>query len=142
MLKTAALFHDAGFVINNKNHEELGCKIVREHLPKYDYSQEQIEQICSMIMSTKIPQSPKNVLEQIICDADLDYLGRDDFYKIGQTLFNEFISYNVVKGEKEWNRLQVRFLESHCFFTPTNLKRRLPKKLQHLEELKIIVSKY
>ena len=58
------------------------------------------EQICGMIMATKIPQSPKNYLEQILCDADLDYLGRDDFYDIGGTLFKELKTYNVLDTEE------------------------------------------
>ena len=63
-----------------------------------------------MIMATKIPQSPRNGLEEIICDADLDYLGRDDFYEIGATLFEELKAYNVLQNEREWNRIQVKFL--------------------------------
>ena len=89
LLKTAALFHDSGFTINNKDHEVLGCNIAREHLPRYDFSAAEIEQICGMIMATKIPQSPRNPLEQIICDADLDYLGREDFFSIGNSMYEE-----------------------------------------------------
>lgn len=136
LLKTAALYHDSGFLISNVNHEELGCGIAREILPKYRYTEGEIEQICGMIMATKIPQSPKNRLEEIICDADLDYLGRIDFYSIGNTLFQELKFYNVLKDESAWNQLQVKFLEAHQFFTTTNKVRREPQKQQYLEELK------
>lgn len=136
LLKTAALFHDSGFLINNKNHEELGCGIVREVLPRYDYTEIAIQKICDMIMATKIPQSPKNNLEKIICDADLDYLGRDDFYKIGNKLFQELKTYHVLSTETDWNQLQVKFIGAHHFFTTTNRTRREPKKQQHLKALK------
>ena len=140
LLKTAALFHDSGFVKSNKEHEALGCSLVREHLPRYDFTPLEIERICGMIMATKIPQTPANFLEAILCDADLDYLGRDDFYDIGSTLFQELKTYNVLHREEDWNRLQVSFLEKHTFFTPTNLRRRDPRKQRHLAQLKDVVA--
>ncbi len=142
LLKTAALFHDSGFTINNKDHEALGCGIAKETLPRYGFSPGEIEQVCSMIMATKIPQSPKNYLEQIICDADLDYLGRDDFFSIGNTLYEELRCYNVLEGEEAWNRLQIGFLEKHAFFTETNKRRRAPQKRKYLDTLKEIVAGY
>ncbi len=142
LLKTAALFHDSGFIKSNKDHEMLGCALVREHLPRYDFTQLEIERICGMIMATKIPQTPANFLEAILCDADLDYLGRDDFYEIGNTLFEELKTYNVLHREEDWNRLQVSFLEKHTFFTPTNLRRRNPRKQAHLVQLKALVAQY
>jgi len=142
LLRTAALFHDSGFTITNVNHETLSCQIARENLPRYGYSDDEIERICSMIMATRIPQTPRNFLEKIICDADLDYLGRDDFYDIGATLFEELKAYNILKSEEDWNRLQVRFLENHHFFTPTNVERRTARKQHYLEELRKLVGEY
>lgn len=142
LLKTAALYHDSGFTVTYKDHEEKGCEIVRKNLPRFGYSPEEIERICGMIMATKIPQSPKNKLEEIICDADLDYLGRNDFHPIGSTLFEEFKAHGVIQNEEGWNRLQVGFLESHHYFTPTNINRRNPQKQAYLNELKNIVSNY
>jgi len=142
LLKTAALFHDSGFTIHNKEHEALGCELVRKHLPEFDYSNEEIERICGMIMATKIPQTPNNFLEEILCDADLDYLGRGDFYDIGNSLFKELKTYNVLKDEQTWNRLQVSFLTSHSFFTKTNKERRSRVKADYLRELEEIVAGY
>lgn len=136
LLKTAALFHDAGFLRNNFNHEALGCDLVREHLPAFGYSKRAIKKICGMITSTKIPQSPKNKLEEIICDADLDYLGRDDFKKIGDTLFEELKAYRYLKTREEWDTMQVTFLEKHMFFTESSRTKRQPKKAAHLAHLK------
>lgn len=142
LLKTAALFHDSGFTINNKNHEELGCQLAVAHLPRFDFSEREIERISGMIMATKIPQNPQNRLEEILCDADLDYLGRDDFYSIGATLFTELRAYNVLHNDQEWNRLQISFLESHTFFTQTNKSRRSNRKAGYLSELKALVARY
>ncbi len=136
LLLTAVLFHDSGFLWQQYEHERVSCEIVKEYLPAYNYTDEQIERICGMIMATKIPQSPKNKLEEIICDADLDYLGRDDFFKIGNGLYEELCMYDILSGEDEWDRLQVRFLEKHRYFTPSAIKLRKEKKLQHIALIK------
>jgi len=143
LVKTAALFHDAGFVTDkHTGHEVEGCKLVREHLPRFGYSSDDIERICAMIMSTKIPQSPGNLLEKILCDADLDYLGRDDFFKIGGSLFEELRMYNLIGDEQTWNRIQVSFLDAHRFHTHTNQALREPVKRRYLEDLQELVATY
>jgi uncharacterized protein len=136
LLLTAALFHDSGFLINQKEHEKHSCKIAKQYLPEYGYTDEQIDKICGMIMATKIPQMPHNHLEQIICDADLDYLGRDDFFIIGDRLFSELMMYSIINNETEWDKLQIRFLESHHFFTATAIKMRKEKKDEYLAIIK------
>ncbi len=143
LVKTAALFHDAGFIKNkHAGHEYEGCQLVRNVLPEFGYTHADIEAICGMIMATKIPQSPTNLLEEIICDADLDYLGRPDFYPIGQTLFQELAAYNLINGEEAWNRLQVNFLAAHHFHTQSNTSLREPLKQQYLEDLKKLIASY
>ena len=136
LLLTAVLFHDSGFLIQQKEHERVGCDIARENLPRFEYAPEQIEMICGMIMATQIPQTPHNKLEQIICDADLDYLGRDDFFTIGNKLFDELCMYGIINTELEWNKLQVRFLEKHHYFTPSAKKIRKAKKAENLALIK------
>jgi len=136
LVKTACLFHDAGFIINRLEHERHGCDLAKIYLPRFGYSNDEISRICGMIMATKIPQSPKNYLEEIICDADLDYLGRDDFYKIGDSLFEELKTQGLILDKNSWNEIQIKFLENHSFFTSTNIKRRTAKKQAHLLQLK------
>ena len=135
LLKTASLYHDAGFLIDRENHEQHGCELARKYLPSFRYIPEEIEKICSMILATKIPQSPCNRLEEILCDADLDYLGREDFYSIADSLFQELQQFGVVNDRQTWDEIQINFLKKHSFFTPTNIKRRLLKKQLYLEEL-------
>lgn len=142
LLKTAALLHDIGFTRNNQDHERIGCEISREFLPSFGYTNGEIEIICGMIMATKIPQSPKNRYEEIICDADLDYLGRDDFHKIGNSLYRELVEFNVLKDIETWNRIQVSFIEKHSYFTESNRNRREPVKQAYLEKLRKLVATY
>ncbi len=142
LLKTAALFHDSGFLKTYKGHEDEGCKLIREVLPEFDYGDEDIEKICGMIQATKIPQNPRTHLEEILADSDLDYLGRDDFYSISNSLFEEFKSLNLVDSVEEWNRIQVSFLEQHHFFTETNIRKRKAEKDKRLIELKDLIKSY
>lgn len=143
LVKTAALFHDAGFVKNqHTGHEQAGCDIVRAELPQFGYTATDIETICGMIMATKIPQSPSNLLERIICDADLDYLGRNDFYIIGNNLFRELSAYHLIDNEQAWNRLQVGFLQAHNYHTSTNKTLREPAKQAHLRAVTDLVATY
>ena len=135
LLKTAAVFHDSGFLFVYKGHEEKGCEIASDSLRNL-FSEEDIKKVCGMIMATKIPQSPKTLLEQIICDADLDYLGRDDFEPISQTLYKEFIIFKIIPEDIIWDHVQIKFFESHHYFTGTSISKRNEKKLKHLNILK------
>lgn len=136
LLRASVMLHDFGFVSGYANHEELGCDLAQEILPGFGYTSEDAEVICGLIMATKVPQAPNDHLQQIICDADLDYLGRDDFYSIGDRLYREFASRGIVKDENDWNCLQIRFLSNHRYFTDTNLREREEIKIGHLQQLK------
>ncbi len=135
LLKTAALFHDCGFIINSKDHEKLSCDIAADFLPRMGFTADELQLICQLIMATSVPHNPQNLLEKIICDADLDYLGRDDFFIIGNNIFREFKARNMVANEKEWNELQVKFLSAHTYFTETSKFLRNRKKEAHLEKI-------
>ena len=135
LLKTAAVFHDSGFLFVYKNHEEKGCEIASESLRNV-FSEEDIKKVCGMIMATKIPQSPKTLLEQIICDADLDYLGRNDFEPISRNLYKEFIVFKIIPEDIIWDHIQIKFFESHHYFTGTSISKRNGEKLKHLNILK------
>ncbi|MCD6011361.1 MAG: hypothetical protein K0Q79_1223 [Flavipsychrobacter sp.] len=141
LLLTAVLFHDSGFLISQKEHERLSCEIAQKYLPDFGYTEEEIDRIRGMIMATQIPQTPHNKLEKIICDADLDYLGRDDFFTIGDKLFDELVMYGIIDNENEWNKLQVRFLEKHRYFTSSAKRLRKAKKLENLALVKSKIKK-
>lgn len=136
LLKIASLFHDIGFVNSNVNHEHESCLIAKELLPKYGLSQTQISAICGMIMATKIPQMPKTKLEEIIADADLEYLGTNKYESISAGLFNELAYLNQGLSEKTWLRIQIKFIEKHRYFTSYCLVNKQPVKLYNLNSLK------
>lgn len=140
LLKTAALFHDAGFLQNHEDHEELSCKIARKHLPDFDYTPEQIESVCTMIITTKLPQSATNHLSQLLCDADLFYLGSEDYTVNAEKLFSEFMRHGVVKTRLEWDIKQVDFLSSHRYFTKTAINERDERKQANLKNLRATIE--
>ena len=135
LLRLAALFHDAGFIHSSNNHEERGAQMVTEILPSYGFKREQIELIGKMILATRLPQSPVTKLEQILCDADLDYLGRDDFYTTGGKLFQEMLEQGGVESEREWNLVQRTFLQSHRYHTNYSKANRESSKQERLQEI-------
>ena len=119
LLKTAALLHDVGFLESHLNHEELGCNFAKKHLPNFNYTSTQINQICEMIMATKLPQTPKNHLSEILCDADLYYLGTNEYEFYADKLFLELQSNGILKIKEDWYKRQIEFLNTHSFFTKT-----------------------
>lgn len=135
LLKSAATYHDAGFVENYDKNEPIGARMAEEILPKYGYSDQHISQIKELIFVTQIPHQPKNKLEQIICDADLDYLGRDDFHEIADRLRRELKEHGKIDSDRQWDHMQVAFLNMHKYFTPTAIASRQTKKMQNLKEV-------
>ena len=135
LVKTAALFHDAGFLKSYSDHEQNSCLIAREILPKFDYMQEDIEAVCNLIMATELPQTPSNMMERILCDADLHYLGTDQYLSIAGNLFDEFKEMRIVKNKKEWLKIQIQFFRSHQYFTKTAQKLYSAKKLENFNSI-------
>jgi predicted metal-dependent HD superfamily phosphohydrolase len=135
LLKLAALFHDTGFIDNPKDHEEKGCKIAESYLAN-EYSKGDLDKIHGMIMATKIPQSPTNTLENILADADLEYLGTDLFDEIGQSLFVELKHFNPNFTQQAWDELQLVFMEKHHYHTDYCRVHREPKKQENLLKVK------
>ncbi len=142
LLKTAALYHDAGFVHQYANNEDIGAALAQEVLPHFGYTQEQIETIGRLIQATKVPQKPKNHLEQIICDADLDYLGGDEFHVTADKLKRELFERHIIKSDKQWDELQISFLEAHTYFTKTAIELRQANKMERVKEIKERLKTY
>jgi len=136
ILMTAALFHDAGFLRNYNNHEEISCELAKEYLPQFGYNDKDIHQICRLIMATKLPQLPSNLFESIICDADLHYLGTDDYFLIAEGLFQEYKKLDIVKSRGEWKKMQIQFFNSHRYFTRSAKEKYEKKKEENFKLLK------
>lgn len=135
LLKIAALYHDTGFIYAYTGHEEKSCDIFREDTAEMDFNVKEEKLILELIMATKVPQKPKTLLQKIICDADLDYLGRRDFPAITERLKTEFLQYSIVKNEAEWKKVQREFLKKHRYHTTSSKVRREPVKKMNYSRL-------
>jgi len=143
ILETAALFHDAGMLKTYKDHEIASVEIARNSLPSFSYSTHEIAEICDLIMITYLPQRPVTHTGYIICDADMDNLGRDDFLEKSFALKLEMEMNGIETPDLEtWLANLVQFLEEHVFYTATSIKLRQAKKMQNLAGLKEIVMRY
>jgi hypothetical protein len=140
LLKTAGLFHDAGHIVAYDNHEFYGTEMAREILPKYNYTQKQIDCICEIIMATKLPPRPNGLLEEIICDSDLDYLGRSDFIPVSNTLYEELKAQNKIGALNDWNKIQVKFITGHQYFTNTARSLREVNKQLQIERIQSLIT--
>ncbi|MFT3980958.1 MAG: HD domain-containing protein [Ferruginibacter sp.] len=136
LLRIAVIFHDAGFLLAYHGHEEKSCGLATEILPKFGFTKEQVEKICRLIMATKMPQQPRSLPEQIICDADLDYVGRKNASVIANRLYRELKLRKEVSSKKEWYKTQIAFLESHHYHTSFSKKERNTGKQEYLRMLK------
>jgi len=140
LLKTAAVYHDTGYSIAPKEHEKSSARIAKSILPTYGYNAKEIDRIYGMIMATQMPQKPRTKLQKIICDADLDNLGRDDFYLRGELLRLELARQGIKMSPKEWFEYSVPFLENHNYFTDSAKRLRQKGKEQHIKEIKDLLK--
>lgn len=137
VLRTAALYHDVGFLTAYQGHEAAGCEVARQVLPGFGYTPAQVAHICRLIMATQVPQSPgDDPLAQILCDADLDYLGRPDFWPISNSLRDELLARQMVADEQAWQQIQLKFLTAHHYWTRTATTRREAEKQNRIEEVR------
>jgi class 3 adenylate cyclase len=140
LLKTAALFHDAGHTIAYDDHEHHGTVLARKFLPKYGYTEEQLDKICAIIMATRLPPEPEDIYQEIICDADLDYLGRSDMIPVSNTLYKELKEQDKIGTFNDWNKLQVKFITGHSYFTKTAQSLREVNKQKQIERIKKLIT--
>ncbi|SRR6266542_4255572 len=136
LLLTAAWFHDLGFIEVRTGHEMMGARIASEVLPGLGFSNAQIETVRSVITATIVPQSPQTILEQIMADADLDVLGRDDFILRNGNLRRELAFFGQEFTDFQWFSDQLRFLEAHTYFTASARALRDAGQARNIVELK------
>jgi uncharacterized protein len=141
IMRTAALWHDSGMLTSYRNHEEASVEMSRKMLPSFGYTKDEIETVSSLIMVTKLPQRANTLSEQILCDADLDYLGREDFFIRSFQLQLEWKLNNILSTTlPEWFDIQVRFLSEHEYFTQSARKLRSETKKRHLTDIKNLIQ--
>lgn len=140
LVRTAAYFHDIGFVRQTANHESLSANIAAQVLPSFGYGVAHIQIICGIIMATRVPQRPENRLEEILADADLDVLGRADFRVRNHALRAELAAAGLSTTDRAWYSSQLHFLQSHRYFTAAQREARDAQKQLNMAWLADLVS--
>jgi uncharacterized protein len=131
LLQVAALYHDSGFVIDPSNHEHESCNLARKNLPKHHLNIKEIDEICEIIMVTKLPQSPKNTVEAVLADADLYYLSTKESPNLSIKLYQEWQLNQHDLTPKQWVEISDTFIKNHQFHTNYCKKYRTHLKLKY-----------
>lgn len=114
----AALFHDTGYIETVRGHERKSVAIATEFLRKREYPEESIRSVAGCILATTVPQKPRNLLEQVVCDADMLYVGREEFFHKNDLLKSEQEGREgKAVDPAEWLRTTLAFLEAQNYHT-------------------------
>ena len=141
LIETAAIYHDAGMITTYLNHEAASAQLARNVLPLFDYSPQEIEIVESLIMVTTMPQCANTKLEKVICDADLDALGREDFFITSFQLQLEWKLYGIMNSTlAEWIRYEIDFMEKHNYFTSSAIQLREGQKKKNIKAFKDLLK--
>ncbi|MBF0231714.1 MAG: response regulator [Desulfamplus sp.] len=141
-LLISVLFHDIGYIEQYNCNEEIAVRMASEILPQFGVTPQHIEKISNIILATRMPQKPNDILEQIICDADLDSLGRADFFLISSNLKKEIGEFSTPIEDDVWLKRQLNFLESHKYFTESAKSIRDKSKQLNIINLKNMIRDY
>ncbi len=137
MLTLAAWFHDTGYKNGCDNHELSSAQLARAFLTERDYPENKIQKIEGCIMATKMPQKPTNLMEEVLCDADLHHLACSDYQEMADKMHREI---EEVKGKKIdaelWNEMNFSFFKDHEYFTAYAKEVFQPIKDQNLASIK------
>lgn len=142
LLRTAAYFHDIGFVEQRLEHEAASVRIARAVLPAFGYDDAALDAVSAIIMATRLPQQPTSVLGALLADADLDVLGRADFWPRNVLLRAELAAFEAPMSDEHWFRGQLTFLEQHRYWTAAARRLREERKQTHIAELQALLAAF
>lgn len=140
LLRTAAYFHDIGFIERRDGHELAGVGIARAALPAFGYTAEQIARIGAMILATRLPQAPTTPSAAILADSDLDMLGRDDFLLLNRMLRSELDAFGQAFSDSEWYAQQGAFVRDHRYWTASARRLRDENKGRNIRALEALLA--
>lgn len=137
ILQLSALFHDIGYIKKNEDHESLSATMASEYLTTCEVDKSVIEKVGSAIMSTKVPQSPTDILSMILCDADLMHLSYDNYFELMELMREEWKRTGVTSlDEKQFHLNSLVFFKSHSYHTPYGRTILESGKMLNLERIK------
>ncbi len=136
ILQLAAWFHDTGYYQSPNNHEELSAQLATSFLREHDYPEEDLATIKRCILATRLPQQPTDLLEEIICDADLSHLGNEHYWdRCGRLRQEMLVARDVVMSEPEWVEFEINFMRQHNYHTEVASRMFDKRKRKHIRQL-------
>ncbi len=136
LLQLAAWFHDCGYIEGAEGHEERSCKFAVEFFSKHGLPEQDLDVITRCIMATKLPFRPKDLLEEIMCDADLSHLGKSIYWdRCGRLRQELLMSRSILMSEQEWIQFELDFMGNHSYFTEVAAGFYTKRKLKHIKQL-------
>ena len=118
VVQMAAVFHDSGYLFTYSGHEEASMGIAGTYLLQESWTAGMIDEVVSCIAATKMPQNPKNRIQEVICDADMYHFTRKDYPEYAARLKTEWGHHlNKHADDLEWDKSNLAVLCSHRYFT-------------------------
>jgi predicted metal-dependent HD superfamily phosphohydrolase len=137
LLITAAYFHDTGYIREYDKNEPIAARMAGRILKLIGYQPDEIKIIQNMILATDLAVEPKTHLEKILCDADLDHLGREDFLELDGKLREGRGARGVdVSDDEKWYKGTLNLIQNHTFYTESRKKMREKEKQKNIQALR------
>lgn len=136
LLQLAAWFHDLGYDKGPANHEERSVQYAEKFLQQHHFTAEDIAVVRNCIYATKVPQHPDNLLEEIVCDADMSHLGKDSYWdRCGRIRQELLVTQQMIMSEQEWVDFEINFMQQHRYHTPIATELYDERKQKHIRQL-------
>ena len=136
VVNTAAWFHDLGYYVEPSDHERRGAEMAADFLKENNAPEEDITAVQGCILATRMPQNPVNLLEQIVCDADLFHLGKEEFPEKSKLMRKECTFFFAKNCDKEaWRNKTIKLFQTHQYHTDYARTHLAEKKQANLKKL-------
>lgn len=119
LVELAALFHDTGYAVIHKGHEEESAKLATVWMRAHDTDVREIKTVSALIMATRSGHTPRGLSQRVLRDADSAKAGQADFLEKGERLRAEIMASSGAKiTAAAWGLENLSYLEKHRFATP------------------------
>jgi predicted metal-dependent HD superfamily phosphohydrolase len=136
LIIAAAYFHDSGFIREYGKNEPIAARMAGRILKLIGYKPNEIDKIQKIILATDLAVEPKTHVEKILCDADLDHFGRDDFFKLDAKLREgRRIRGLDVSDDAKWYKGTLAVITNHQYYTESQKKLREKEKQKNIKRL-------
>lgn len=136
LLIAAAYFHDTGYIREYEKNEPIAARMAGRILKLIGYKPDEVEKVQKMILATDLAREPKTHVEKILCDADLDNLGREDFFKLDGKLREGRRARGIdVSDDAKWYKGTLEIIKKHQYYTESQKKFREKGKQKNIKGL-------